>query len=410
MSLTIKNFNVLNTTTGQMAISGRTTNDVLLIIDSQYDVINNLQTGVDVVGAPTTISGGLMYGIGHMGSTYIKLVTDYMLKSSDNIVFVPDAFIRVTYLGGTTTNSDSLLYGFATSPTDTNITFNVVFAKSISQTVGDYFDIPFPDTTFYPNLYVVFYLLNGAWDNRVIVSGTTCSIVSTGCTSYCINPAYSGTEVGESHFVFVNGFNQVYGMATRISVGVEDELLTVSKDYANVKFAIASSYLDAVQTNDMYVGIPICYVKGTRILCFVDGEEKEVLIEDITVGMLVKTLNNGYRKILHKTHSSFVNSKHKLHNRVYKMIGNDLYVSGGHSIMVDELKDNEKEYGERKIQNKYCLLSCLSDKFVAVNEKIRFEIYHITVGESDIVWANGILSETFDLDWYERCFLRRKVV
>jgi hypothetical protein len=410
-SLIIKNFTVLNTQTGQMAITGRSTDYSIIV--SQNDIITKLTNGVNVPGTPNTISGGVMYKIGHMGTTFIQITKENITNPKANVIFIPDNIMRITFLGGNTSNTDSLIYGFTNSLTNLNITYNVIIANSNSQTIGDFFDIEFPDPTSYPTLYVVFWLLNGAWDNRTNIQDNICSITTNNSINFCVNPSYSLQDVNKSHFIFVNGINTVYGIPSRISIGVEDDLIGNTNDYANFKFSISSRFFNEVQTNDNLILDPICYVKGSKILCFINNEEKYINIEDIEIGMYVKTFQNGYKKIIEKTHSNFINSTHKIYNKVYRMKENNLFLTGGHSILVEEMTDYEKLecnkiFGLPKIQNFYRLLACISDKFEPVNDNLRYEIYHISVGEEDIIYANGILSETFNLDWYEKEFKKIK--
>jgi hypothetical protein len=82
----------------------------------------------------------------------------------------------------------------------------------------------------------------------------------------------------------------------------------------------------------------------------------------------------------------------------------DLYITGAHGILVDDL-ENYKEENEEKlgstimIDDKYILLSCLSNKFVKVEESKMFTYYHFSLennGNNDErygVWANGLLVE-----------------
>lgn len=411
-NLIIKNFTVLNTQTGQMAISGRSDNYSIIV--SQNDVITKLINDVNVPGTPNTITGGVMYNIGHMGLTFIKITKDNITKSNSNVIFIPDNIMRITFLGGNTINTDSLIYGFTNSLTNINITYNVIIANSNSQTIGDYFDIEFPDPTSYPELYVVFWLLNGAWNNRTNIQDNICNISTENSINFCINPSYSLQDINKSHFIFVNGINTVYGIPSRISIGVEDNLIGNTNDYANFKFSISSRFYNELQTNDNLIEIPTCYVKGSKILCLIDNEEKYINIEDIEICMYVKTFQNGYKKIVEKTHSNFVNSSDKIYNKIYRMKNNNLFLTGGHSILVEELTEYEKIesnkiFGLPKIQNFYRLLACISDKFESVDDNLRYEIFHISVGEEDIIYANGILSETFSIEWYEKEFKKIKI-
>jgi hypothetical protein len=87
----------------------------------------------------------------------------------------------------------------------------------------------------------------------------------------------------------------------------------------------------------------------------------------------------------------------------------DLIVTGGHGIMVDELSNTEIEAYKTsgafrgkppKIEGKILLLANLSDNFTQINNNNTFTYYHFTLenGGNDnqryLVWANGIMSET----------------
>ena len=417
MSINLKYFTVTNTTTGQMPISGRSTNYTTIL--SQNDVITKLSTGVDVPGAPYSITSGPMSNIGNIASTYIQIVKDFITKVSSNVLFIPENIIRVTFLGGTTSSADSLIYGFAPSLNTpiNDITFNVIIANSNSQTLGDYFDIPFPDTTFYPNLFIVFVILNGAWDTRTIVSGNICSMNTSSSLNYCINPAYSNSDVNQSHFICVNGINAEVGAPSNISFGIETQPLSVSKDYSNLKFSISSAYLNDVYTNDTYVQTPICYCKGTKILCLGDDCEIYVNIEDLKEGDYVKTFTGNYKPILMITKGFVINDPYgNKFKRIYRIKNDEdeyLYVTSFHAILADELSDEEYETTRKifgrieKIHNKYRLIACTSKKFEPVIDENRYEIYHLSLGEHELIYANNILSEAFDYEWYFKSYIKK---
>jgi hypothetical protein len=83
----------------------------------------------------------------------------------------------------------------------------------------------------------------------------------------------------------------------------------------------------------------------------------------------------------------------------------DLIVTGGHAILVDELGEYEHEnnsiFGETpKIDGKYLLLSCVSKDFKKLEDTKLYTYYHFTLENNDDdeerfgIWANGILTET----------------
>lgn len=415
-------FNVTNTTTGNMQQTGRKTNSELTNIVSQSRIITDLVSGTTVPGTPYEITGGPLYGVGQMGFQYIELVKTFQKNYQLNSLFVADDFVRLTFLGGTTSSTDAIIYAFAnsTSQTFANLTFNMAMANTNSQVTGDFFDIQLPDPTAYPNIYLVLAIINGAWTTRTIVSGNQCRIQigAVGTATYCINPTQSLQDVGLKHFILVNGYNSVYGINPNIAIGIEDDPIASSnRDYANVKIAVSSRSINAGLVNDTELLDPICFVKGTKILCFLNEMEIYIPIEELTTDHFVKTYHNGYKKILFIKQFSLINTtrrpvtkKEKI-NKIYKLAKEDyeelfenLYVNGGHSILVDTLTEEEnrinlklfKEY--KKIGDKIRLLTYINQKAIPINDDFRYEMYHISTGEEEGIYANGILTESYNFE------------
>jgi len=155
-----------------------------------------------------------------------------------------------------------------------------------------------------------------------------------------------------------------------------------------------------------------CFNEGTKILCLNKNfEEKYVPIEKLRKGDIVKSYKHGYRKIDLIGKGIMINNSNINNNRMYKMIKTeknglikDLLVTGGHSILVDDLgslkEENEKIIGEVKIDDKYLLLASVSKDFIKIKENKEFTYYHFVLenngddNERFGVWANGILTET----------------
>jgi len=98
----------------------------------------------------------------------------------------------------------------------------------------------------------------------------------------------------------------------------------------------------------------------------------------------------------------------------------DLIISGGHSILVDKLYDNEKQIQRQtssktlKIDDKYMLFACASNKFEKMMNKNVYTYYHIVIDNTDElsvqnksmykqygIWANGILTESISQYGYK---------
>lgn len=161
------------------------------------------------------------------------------------------------------------------------------------------------------------------------------------------------------------------------------------------------------------VASTICFRKGTSILCLVDGEEKQVPIQKIKKGDLVKTYKYGYKEVedIESTYSSMsneLNSLYKLPMGTYSGMTDDLYITGGHSLLVDKLSENEHDNMRRiswkphlfKVADKHKLLAMYNPKMKRVD--IRDKIYHIVLEQINDhspysvygVYANGVLAES----------------
>jgi len=158
----------------------------------------------------------------------------------------------------------------------------------------------------------------------------------------------------------------------------------------------------------------ICFKEDSKILCLVDNEEKYIPIQHIKVGDLVKTYLHGYKKV-EVIGSSIINNsgnsertKDKLYKYTqenYPEVSEDLVITGGHSILVDELSEEQKEATEKywkifhKTDDKYRLLSVVNNKAVPYENSGDFNIYHLAL-ESDNellnfgIYANGLLVES----------------
>jgi len=164
----------------------------------------------------------------------------------------------------------------------------------------------------------------------------------------------------------------------------------------------------------------ICYAKGTKILCYPD---KYIPIEDINEETLVKTFKDGYVKV-HSIRSTLISHNNNVLkkdkyflNEMYVMQkdiidinvpSEDLYITGGHGILVDELSSSEETFMKQfwyeppKIDNKYLLLSSGSKLFKEYNNYDNLQVFHIALESIDIhkqygIYANNILSESISI-------------
>ena len=163
---------------------------------------------------------------------------------------------------------------------------------------------------------------------------------------------------------------------------------------------------------------PVCYVKGTKILCFIDDKEQYVNVEDIKYDTLIKTYLYGYKKIKIIAYSKFQNSLLENNNnvcKIYKLsindfseLTNDLYVTGQHSILVDNLTKEQIIKSLSlwshliKIDDKFLLMSLANEKAEVVQDDKLYELYQIILENDNDnnrygIYANGLLSESMSL-------------
>ena len=156
---------------------------------------------------------------------------------------------------------------------------------------------------------------------------------------------------------------------------------------------------------------PSCFNEGTKILCLnQNGEEEWKAVETLRGGDLVKTYLHGYRKIdlIGKGYGKNVkpNSINNIYRQKNPTLEEPLLITGWHGILVDDLGEykeaNDIYFGNEtpKIDNKYLLLSYISNDFEEMEQGYRFTYYHFVLensGDNDQrfgVWANGVLVET----------------
>jgi hypothetical protein len=160
-----------------------------------------------------------------------------------------------------------------------------------------------------------------------------------------------------------------------------------------------------------------CFNEGTKILCMNNHfKDDYIAIELLRIGDFVKTYKHGYRRVSKVIQGTLRNNPKKWNMCMYKMaktptngLIEDLIVTGGHSILVDAISEEEqKRYDEMgipsfsklTIDNKHLLLSCCSDQFTPMQDNNRYNYYHLLLENNDDeeerfgIWANGILTET----------------
>ena len=261
----------------------------------------------------------------------------------------------------------------------------------------------------YPYLYVAdttgVYRIN----IPVHVGGTT----GTQVISYSNGSNFVGLTILGDYLYFTNNASSViavYSATTFLPVNT-----TWKTGFDEIGFLY--NYNDTIYVSDIannivtsFLGYGICFLKGTKILCQ-DGFQT---IETIEPGTLVKTLLHGYVPVEKVKASTIYNSddntriKDRLYlcsRSVYPNLFENLVVTGSHSLLVDQLTQEQQQKTIEELgglyitENKYRLMTYLDERAVPYPHTGTFDIYHICLENADefgnyAVYANGLLAET----------------
>ena len=163
-----------------------------------------------------------------------------------------------------------------------------------------------------------------------------------------------------------------------------------------------------------------CFKEGTRVLALVDGKETYVPIETLKKGDLVTTSHHGHKKveaigsgILHNPGTSGERSQHRLYRcspARYGDLKTDLYVTGGHAILVDSLTEVQRartieELGRVFVTDgKARLLACVDERAEPAGPAGPVPIWHLALEHENptrnygIYVNGGLLVETCSIN------------
>ena len=287
-------------------------------------------------------------------------------------------------------------------------------------------NIPYLLVSFNSNFY------NGAY-NASVIYGTgnyTALTISTNAPSYQIISAdgiqnsgitisNSGSTLGQISSTYDKGTN-TYTATLQIVSGTR---LLTGPVYLYYGYNILSGYNSQTPFVLTVTSAP-CFLKGTKILCLINNKKKYVPIEKIKIGTPIKTYKNGFKKLILKGscfvgNDGFLNQIYVMKKKKNKNLTEDLYITGGHSILVNKLGKNEARLTLKlrkqfeMIDDKYLLLASLSKKFKPVTYAKPKKIYHLVLENSDPdgkygIYTNGILSESLSYNWFHLGFFKQE--
>ena len=169
----------------------------------------------------------------------------------------------------------------------------------------------------------------------------------------------------------------------------------------------------------VYPALP-CFKEGTRILALVDGKETYVPIETLKKGDLVTTSHHGHKKIEVMGSGILQNPgtlKDRIQNRLYKCsptkygdLKTDLYVTGGHAILVNKLTEAQRAQTIKQLgrvfvtDGKYRLPACADERAEPAGPAGPIPIWHLALEHENpkmnygIYVNGGLLVETCCID------------
>lgn len=255
MSLSIKNFKVLDLDTGKIQQDGRRTLNHLETIVASKTFLDNLQERRLVYGTPKTIKKGNLVTKAHMSTQYIKINRGEQHRANSDDVLNVMTRLRLTKLTGTSAAKNMLCYAWTNSinTTSTNLIWNVAFANFNEQNQGDYLNIDLPENTNYPNLYLALMIINGAWDQKTIVNQEQkiCSIPGNDLVYFSITPSQSISDTNYSHCIVIKAYSSHIGLQNRVCLAFEDWHMNFSdRDYNDVVISLQDAFLDDNNIND----------------------------------------------------------------------------------------------------------------------------------------------------------------
>jgi len=243
-----------------------------------------------------------------------------------------------------------------------------------------------------------------------------CAISYNGSNLYGCVPVITGGGGNNGLYYSLSGGAWTLDTTT-VSLGAVNAVYPFqpgTNQYLPEALGIARS-LAAGGSVTLYYSFPvICFKEGTKILCLVDNKETYLPIEYIAPGTLVKTRSSGYKKVELIGHSKIYNPSNSIRgkNRLYKCtktnypeVFEDLIVTGCHSILVDDITDEQRkditELAGRIFitEDKYRLMACLDERAEPYTEEGVYTVWHFALENDNYyfnygVYANGLLVES----------------
>jgi hypothetical protein len=191
--------------------------------------------------------------------------------------------------------------------------------------------------------------------------------------------------------------------------------LIISQNIGPDGFVSLYSIINKYSPGQLGQSFIACFKEDSKILCFKEGREMYVKIQDIRKGDLIKTLKPGYvpvfmigkREFYHHVLKERIKAQlYKCSKTEYPELLEDLIITGCHSILVNSFKSNEQKEKVLEVlgdiyvtDNKLRVPACVDDRTSVYENPGNYTIYHLALENDDYymnygIYANGLLVET----------------
>ena len=285
-------------------------------------------------------------------------------------------------------------------------------------------------------------LILGPFNERSVAVGFPPGIKYTDGVTFYVQPVVEGTLLSveqinaviseDPPFIIPSGQQQIgwmYNLDQSYSTSVPSNLTQLINGAIPIDgniYPINSTYNADTTGNDNggIVLFPVygngdvpCFKEGTRILVFDETTQSDVYkpIETLRVNDRVKTYRHtDYKEIamIGRTTIHNPDNKERIKNRLYRLskdvypdLIDDVYITGSHAILVDDITPQQRadiiHHFERiyVTENKYRLMACVDERAEPWEKDGLFNIYHFALDDPNErrnfgVYANGLLVET----------------
>jgi hypothetical protein len=234
--------------------------------------------------------------------------------------------------------------------------------------------------------------------------------------------SFANTSTAPQYFLYVYGsgnsnplsavqvgwYAQGPGIINLPVIGIVDSTVSYRIEVSTNQFQQGTSYYFTQSP------LILCFNENTKISCLKDSSETSVAIQDLRKGDLVKTIDSGYLKVSVVAKSTLTNcaGSDRNKNKMYKCskekygdLTDDLYITGGHSILVNTVSLEEqgkikKSFGRLfTTGRKYRLMAFIDENATPCEEEEVFSIYHFALENDEVcynygIYANGLLVES----------------